>query len=520
MQYAVARFNPKTTTRMFCNVCLPLLGLLTAELVSAADSPHPLPPQPIHHVARVTTENQEAARQPSGLLPGWKAIALFPGESDEGPILRWESVSLRDAPACLRLAIAIDDRQARTVRALFAKSGEEAGRFDIRFASPFQLYEIGLSAAGARRAVQEGIRLELLEGNKPLWVIWQFDGPDTGANALIPHLMQAGADDPMEAFPERICSIASLQQFSWMGGCVLDGLWALGDSWRGQSPRAAARRQVELYVAGGGREGLWVEGTLPYATVARTHPDHPILREAEKYLLSKRDAEGCIISGATTTAEGNYTVAYPLAILAKTWKRQDLEDLAVLQLRLRQQRLVDEQGDLWLRQHRTSEGTHRTFPGWSRGVAWYALGLVRTLDELQHRDDLDDLHAEVRRVSEWIVKHQREDGLWGVFVGEPELTADTAGSAGIAAALAWAAQRGWADQVCQEAASKTLRGLKRHLTPDGFLTGMSPSNKREAGIALQRSAYRVNCQTAMGLMAQLIAAAEASDNLENDQGVR
>ena len=241
---------------------------------------------------------------------------------------------------------------------------------------------------------------------------------------------------------------------------------------------------------------------------AHARPDHPILRETEKYLLSKRDPEGCIISGTTTTAEGNYTVAYPLAVLAKVWKRRDLEDLAILQLRLRKERLVDEHGDLWLRHRPTPDGEQRTFPGWLCGVAWYLLGLVRTLDELQHRDDLDDLHAEVRRACEWAMKYQRDDGLWGVFVAAPELTPDTAGSAGIAAALAWAAKRGWAEPSCMEAAKKTLDGLKKHLTPDGFLTGMSQSNKREAGIALQRSDYRVNCQTAMGLMAQLIAASK------------
>ena len=55
-----------------------------------------------------------------------------------------------------------------------------------------------------------------------------------------------------------------------------------------------------------------------------------------------------------------------------------------------------------------------------------------------------------------------------------------------------------------KAAQKTFQGLKNHLTPDGFLTGVAQSNR--GGQSLQQSDYRVISQMGMGLMAQLAAA--------------
>ncbi|MGH9839132.1 MAG: glycoside hydrolase family 88 protein [Blastocatellia bacterium] len=95
---------------------------------------------------------------------------------------------------------------------------------------------------------------------------------------------------------------------------------------------------------------------------------------------------------------------------------------------------------------------------------------------------------------------QRSDGLWSVFVDEPKLAPNTAGSAGVAAALAIGAQQGWLGQDARTAAERCLAGLKPHLTLDGFLSGVAQANK--GGESLQRGDYRVIYQMAMGLMAQ------------------
>lgn len=87
---------------------------------------------------------------------------------------------------------------------------------------------------------------------------------------------------------------------------------------------------------------------------------------------------------------------------------------------------------------------------------------------------------------------------------------DTGGSAGIAAAFALGAREGWLETEFRQSAEQTLTGLQTWLSPDGFLGGVSQSNK--GGEALQRGNYRVIYQMAMGLMAQLIAALETQNN--------
>jgi rhamnogalacturonyl hydrolase YesR len=135
------------------------------------------------------------------------------------------------------------------------------------------------------------------------------------------------------------------------------------------------------------------------------------------------------------------------------------------------------------------------------------IGLARTLEVARDRSDISDLVIHFQRLAAWVLSHQREDGLWSVVIDEPALTPDTAGSAGIAAALALGARNGWLDERARAAARHALVGLQRHLTPDGFLGGVSQSNK--GGSELQRGDYRSIFQMGMGLMAQLMAALES-----------
>jgi hypothetical protein len=62
----------------------------------------------------------------------------------------------------------------------------------------------------------------------------------------------------------------------------------------------------------------------------------------------------------------------------------------------------------------------------------------------------------------------------------------------------------WLDAAAKSAAQRTLATLGKHLTPDGFLGGVTQGNKSTE--ELQRGNYRVTYPMAMGLRAQLIAA--------------
>jgi rhamnogalacturonyl hydrolase YesR len=200
------------------------------------------------------------------------------------------------------------------------------------------------------------------------------------------------------------------------------------------------------------------------------------------------------------SSEGSYTVGYAMAEIARARKSEELMQLAFTQVRVRQAELFDGK-EFW---RTRDDEVRRTNRNWARGVAWQMLGLARTLTVAKDRRDIADLIAALQQLATWIGPMQRADGLWSVFTDEPALTPDTAGSAGIAAALAIGAKHGWLDAKAKTAATKTLVRLQKHLTPDGLLGGVSQSNK--GGEALQRGNYRSIYQMGMGVMAQLIAA--------------
>ncbi|TWU32167.1 Glycosyl Hydrolase Family 88 [Novipirellula artificiosorum] len=130
--------------------------------------------------------------------------------------------------------------------------------------------------------------------------------------------------------------------------------------------------------------------------------------------------------------------------------------------------------------------------------------MVRTMRVLKDHPRTKELVPSFVKLASWAMKYQRQDGLWAVYVKRPELMQDTAGSAGIAAALAIGFHQGWLSDAARKSAEQTLAGLMPHLTPDGFLSGVAQSNK--GGSALQSGNYRVIYQMAMELMGQLVAA--------------
>jgi rhamnogalacturonyl hydrolase YesR len=247
-----------------------------------------------------------------------------------------------------------------------------------------------------------------------------------------------------------------------------------------------------------------IEATLPIADLALWRPRHRVVDLALGYLASaKKPASGLIYTQGTLSAEGAYTVAYPLAAIGAARGDKTLSAGALRQLLGRRDRLWHEDA-LWLRH---MDGGNRMFRNWSRGVAWYFLGLVRSLSHLRAAGvDVRELEAEIRLTAAFVRRHQRSDGLWNCFLDDRGTAPDSSGSAGIAAALALAARAGTLSAEDLAAAQLAIPALIARLTPDGFLTGVTQGNR--GGERLQRSDYRVISQMGMGLMGQLLAAAQ------------
>jgi len=441
---------------------------------------------------------------------GWKAFAVGAPGATNKPVLKWEKLP-QTGPSRLRFTVAVDMREEKIVEVRLAESKTRIGEFDIRFAPVLEPLELSLNEAETRKVADEGVILEMTKGSEPAW-FFQVE-PNAGRRAaLMPHLLLWNDPDPLSEFYDRLASLVSLQPWGWMEGCVLDGLHDLFQATGETRFEEALQDHLSHFFDGQKtlvyesprsepRDGVIsdIESTLPHAVLARRSPEHPVLDKVIEFWRAHLDAEGCVQDGGMTSAEGSYTVGYPMMVIGAQRNSEALTSLALKQVRLRKERLVHE-GDCWLRHH--SDG-HRTYQNWARGVAWYSLGLVRVLCELESNQEVDDLAAELNRLAGWVSGYQREDGLWNCFLHQ-DVPPDTSGSAGIAAALAIAVSNELLPDSYLAISQKTFSGLRPFLTPDGLLGGVAQSNR--GGESLQQSDYRVISQMGMGLMAQLSAA--------------
>lgn len=444
---------------------------------------------------------------------GWPFFSLLPDCPVE---LQWAPPRTCSEPGgWLRVTTGIDDREFKRIEVRLPKSEVLLGTFDLRFAHALEPFQLWIAEEHWPVVLTDGVTLTLVGPVKrPLWLLGA--ALPVGALALSPHLLPVGNETTrVDAFFDRLGSLVSLQPFGWMEGCVLDALHDLSLSTGSGRWSAVRDSHLELFVGPGGRliyedpgsrpaddEIRCIEETLPFAVLAKVAPGDPLLELALNYWDSITREDGSVEAGdRLVSCEGSYTIAYPMAAIARQRGDFVLAERAARQLRIRRDLLRRPDG-LWLRYWRKDAERH--YRSWARGVAWYLLGLARSLVELRGLVAVAELEDELREAADWVLKWQRADGLWGCFLDDGTMLPDTSGSAGIAAALALGARHGVLAEGAFEAGRRTWEGLQCHLTPDGFLAGAAQSNR--GGEALQRSDYRVLSPMGMGLMGQLAAA--------------
>lgn len=442
---------------------------------------------------------------------GWKVV---PVPNDErGLVLTWRPAGPVTADR-FRLTVGLDEREEKKVEARLARSGRVLGLMDIKYGCYCQMFDLPLAPGDADAIVREGLRLRVLEQRAALWI---FGGPDVrgaGHEYLLPHLLTSDDHGPWNPAFARLASLASVQPFGWIEGCVLEGLTALERGVPAWSGRAALAldQHLDLFFASDRMtmedprsvpsDNTWfsVEATLMIPALVRRRPGHAIVSHAREWMmkqpLPKRD------SSNGSHSEGCYTLAYPLAEIARA--RGDVVALnaALEHLLMRKHQLV--RGDTLFQRNFGGKRGHAG-ENWSRGIAWYMLGHARVLQlaGVGASDKTREAAAELERVCRWVVTSQRTDGLWTCYAHRPETGPETSGTAGIAAALLLAHELGLAPASVQDVARRALQGLERYLSPDGFLHGVTQSNK--GGEELQRSGYRVYLQMGLGLAVQLAA---------------
>lgn len=425
-----------------------------------------------------------SARPEQMPLAGLAAVRMQPGVT-----LKFNN----ESGVILSLAVACDMRDNCQLTFRGEKGWQQ--QLDAGFASHAQRLRIRVPAGCSLIEVAD------IEGAGELWIVNEA-----------PLAPEAVAEDPVDLQQRRRRALARLRtnalcQFSWMGGCVLDGLHQL----HLRSPEAGWDRALDAWLTHFYRNGELsyqcprgmevlnrftnIESPLPAAVLGRTHPRHPVCDMALRFLENPRDPDA-----VSVTAEGCYTMAYPLAVLAAGRREPALAKQALGALHLRRDCLFFE-GDLYLR-YRDGQ---RSFRNWARGICWYLLGTARCMSVLG-TDAFADLTGHFVERAHWIMSRQRPDGLWDNFLDEPGPPPDSSGSSGIAAALMQGLKLGLLGAEAKDSAERCWAGLGNYLENDGWLGSVAPNNKR--GENEQHTFRRTIEPFALGLYGQLAAALE------------
>lgn len=442
---------------------------------------------------------------------GWKAFPVLANGNES--TLHFPNIEAGTENLWLRLTAAIDFREKILVVAFLPESKKEIGRFDIRFAHPFQPFEISVNADYLTEINQQGISLRMIKGTKDAW-FFQPNTDQLDNLGLQPHLLINGKSEPEEDFRKNLLSMNSFSPFGWMGGCVIDALWEMSQK-GDKDALKTLKKQLGYFLDNEKgivfenpmtepKDGTFnsIEDFLPFATIVSLFPGHPSVQLAVDYCLSRLKPNGLIASGNHVTTEGCYTLAYPLAQIAIVRNNREMAGIALDQLVHRIHYLSAPDAIF----QRNDLGSGTGFKNWGRGITWYVLGMVKTIHLLEkiafsELPQIATVKSEFIRVMNWLTQFQDTKGMWCSFIDQPETLADTSATAGIAIAMVLGVHMKLLPETWIQKAKLAEKGLLKYLTPDGFLTGVSQINR--GGEALQSGGYRVISQFGIGLLAQL-----------------
>lgn len=98
---------------------------------------------------------------------------------------------------------------------------------------------------------------------------------------------------------------------------------------------------------------------------------------------------------------------FPLSVVADLKKDTVLRNLALHNLIYRIHHLPDNEG---INQRGNDKGD-KMYKNWGRGIAWYLLGLVRTLEFAKGTPEESIIKNELKRVINFVLTFQQENGL-------------------------------------------------------------------------------------------------------------
>lgn len=376
-----------------------------------------------------------------------------------------------------------------------------------------QPFDIPLEERLLSKILEEGIEVRTETPGSRFYIFTNQDAAIP--EAFRPGLLAATRKEPGRGvLLSRLSDKSSLQFFGWAEGCIWDGLQ---DVLKNQARELILKRLDHFTDHAGHLNYLVshnhriqnqifnVETILPFGILAHIAPGHPLVEKALSYCLSFADQDGVIAHKTATETkfktEENYTLSYPLLLMAKQSADARLIDMAVANLLRRMQLLHSENGIF----HRKVGDSPPVYLNWARGYAWYLLGLAKSLklipEEHPHYSTL--LH-EYRNATNMALRFMDGQGMFRAFLHETDTGADTSGTAGITAATAYGIANGFLPRhLYAPVVRKTLRHLWTHyLTPDGYLKGSCQLNN--GGEELQKSDFRTISPYTLGFLGTII----------------
>ena len=436
----------------------------------------------------------------------WDVVGMYEGDT----IFLTSDQELKGKYGWLRLTVAQEIWDSKKIDASVAGTEIDLGTFDIKYSSVLVPYEIQISNQYFDQIQQNGITLTL-ENSSSFWFYKTTSPESTG---LVSHLLLSDTiNGDINCFLDCFLSENSVQAFGWREGTVLDGLWQLYSKNNCEDALLTINKHFDLFFDSDSNltyensssipkynsiDGI--ESTIPFATLARLYPNHSILETVVEGWQSLKKDNGMIIDGTMVSAEGCYTISYPMAVIGKAWDDEELISEAQAQLQYRF--VLINNGNFYLRY---DTGGQYSYCNWARGAAWFLLGYIRTIEELGVENVADNIIEKYKEAVDIAISMQREsDGLWSCFMDDEDSLPDASGSAGIAAAVMSGINMEILSSEYLENVETCYKSLQDYITPDGFLKGVAQDNR--GGESLQRSDYRVIAQMGMGMMAQLYAA--------------
>jgi len=126
---------------------------------------------------------------------------------------------------------------------------------------------------------------------------------------------------------------------------------------------------------------------------------------------------------------------------------------------------------------------------WGRGNGWVAAGLGEIISAVPNEHPRRAMVLKgFRRMADALAETQRDDGLWGQLIDDPDAWSESSGSAMFAFALLRGATSGVLPPSFHAIAERAWEGLKTKLTPEGLLSDVcvGTGQSQDASYYLER----------------------------------